>query len=109
MTLYSKPLGHGELSAPGTILLYTVPSSGGPAIARSIFLYAEAGAAGRLYFELAGDFIRVAVLDNSSGTKDETALWTPYQPLEPGDSIYLENDVAGLVQATVGGYQFSTP
>lgn len=108
-TIYSVPLGADSLSALGTVTLYTVPASAGPAVVRSISLLS--GATSRCYVQahIGGKVVALAFNDNLGGGNDQLITYVLYQPLNPSDFLTLTLDIGSAAEVAVGGYQFSQP
>jgi hypothetical protein len=112
VSIYSVNLGFGSFTDNDTFnVLYTVPIGGGPAIVRSVCIFASAGTyVGLQIVDADGDGINILTLDNTESETAAQGIYEMYQPLAPGWSIRIAN--TGSVEnysAVVGGYQFANP
>ena len=109
MNLYSTALGRVNVSDHGALhTLYTVGP--GPAVVRSVSLYAAPGASPQVFAFDGVAFLGLAQLDNSMGIATEVGTFLLYQPLEAGWQVVAQNSAgsSGLWTAMAGGYQFTT-
>lgn len=110
--LYSKTLGAIAIADNGVNhTIYTVPVGQGPAVVRSISIYAQPGCVVLLWAQdPSGSAYALATADNASGTQPLAMTVQLYQPLDTSWELHAEQS-AGISywSAICGGYQFSTP